>query len=327
MRRLLFTLFLVLVFVPHSIGQYHFTTSFKVQGNKTVVIELVTTGIRINQQNSEGYNFDVEFDYSIKAYNKNGKENSYSFWTMQGYFYCDGREAYFPLSNSTGSGSGVSSGNMWSDFSDPNSASVEDLMCNTLKFEIGGQGYKGGQFVYVTGNSTLPIELISFDANTVNQQVDLNWSTASELNNDYFTIERSNDGMNWETVQTIEGAGNSSRVLNYTWTDYSPYGGISYYRLTQTDFDGAFETFDVLSVVNNELTKLQASPNPTSGLTTLTGLNQNTELHICNSMGVEVSSKVNISRNGGHTVLDMSYLPRGIYFARSGDQSLKIVKQ
>ncbi|HTF03573.1 MAG TPA: T9SS type A sorting domain-containing protein, partial [Bacteroidia bacterium] len=94
-------------------------------------------------------------------------------------------------------------------------------------------------FGSLTVGNPLPIELVSFDAilNPENA-VELNWATAVEIENDYFTIEKTSDGVNYETVLVVDGAGNSSQPLNYSCVDHSPYSGISYYRLKQTDMNG-----------------------------------------------------------------------------------------
>jgi len=92
-------------------------------------------------------------------------------------------------------------------------------------------------------NNPLPIELISFSAKSFNNAVQLTWATAAEINNDFFTIERSSDGLNWEIISYVSGAGNSNYVVDYEFTDEMPLEGIAYYRLKQTDFDGQFEYF------------------------------------------------------------------------------------
>ncbi|MBL4654531.1 MAG: hypothetical protein JKY33_01745, partial [Bacteroidia bacterium] len=94
----------------------------------------------------------------------------------------------------------------------------------------------------------LPIKLIDFSAVTDGQIVRLKWSTATEINNEYFTIERSEDGLHFETIHLIEGAGSSNKKIDYTVVDEDPIQGISYYRLKQTDFDGQYEYFPVVSV-------------------------------------------------------------------------------
>jgi len=103
---------------------------------------------------------------------------------------------------------------------------------------------------FILGNtvSPLPIDLIHFEANANTDKVDLQWITASEINNDYFTVERSNDAVTWEDVLLINGAGNSNTTIAYYETDYEPLQGISYYRLKQTDFDGSFLFSAIVSV-------------------------------------------------------------------------------
>lgn len=110
---------------------------------------------------------------------------------------------------------------------------------------------------------TLPIELSSFSAKVEEGDVKVEWTTATERNNDYFTIERSKDGTNFEEVARVDGAGNSTSTLNYRSVDTHPYQGTSYYRLKQTDFDGETKTFEVVSVSIQE-NDLLVWPNPAS---------------------------------------------------------------
>lgn len=98
----------------------------------------------------------------------------------------------------------------------------------------------------------LPIELVDFKAELENEKVYLNWITASEQNNDYFTIERSSDNITYETLLTKRGAGNSTTRILYEAIDEYPLKGISYYRLKQTDFDGKFSYSEVELVVNEK---------------------------------------------------------------------------
>jgi hypothetical protein len=118
---------------------------------------------------------------------------------------------------------------------------------------------------------SLPIQLVSFTATKVGEYVQLKWITASEINNDYFTIERSTDGENFQEIQFEKGAGNSNQVLTYMRYDESPKKGYNYYRLKQTDFDGREERFNVEVVKfdsgSNQKSKeeYRVYPNPTSG--------------------------------------------------------------
>jgi hypothetical protein len=118
---------------------------------------------------------------------------------------------------------------------------------NYVDFE--GDIYINDELVWSDGPiSGLPIELLDFTAKVFSQCVSLTWLTAAEINNDFFTIERSRNGVNWEILTFVQGAGNSNQVLTYTWEDDQPLNGISYYRLKQTDFDGQFEYFVPVAV-------------------------------------------------------------------------------
>lgn len=100
-------------------------------------------------------------------------------------------------------------------------------------------------------DTPLPISLLLFQAEFNHENfVEVSWITSSEMNNDFFTIEKSVDGLNWTIVTTLNGAGNSNQELKYQIIDIEPFQGISYYRLMQTDFDGNFEIFDPVAVKN-----------------------------------------------------------------------------
>ncbi|MFA6923799.1 MAG: T9SS type A sorting domain-containing protein [Bacteroidales bacterium] len=130
---------------------------------------------------------------------------------------------------------------------------------DTVKFEMIGftssnskfWQIKNGEFsvlnVVMVG-ATLPIELESFDVSSVDNYIILEWATYSETNNDYFTIERSKDAIAFEPVITIDGAGNSIGLISYSAVDATPLPGLSYYRLKQTDYNGAYKYFPTKTV-------------------------------------------------------------------------------
>jgi len=126
-------------------------------------------------------------------------------------------------------------------------------------------GNNDGFSVVTVTNIPLPIALVSFDADVKDGTVYLKWETSSEVENDFFLIERSKDGKTFEALTKVEGAGTSHGPLKYQARDSHPYHGTSYYRLSQTDYDGATEYFRVLIVKVEtfaEVTKLY--PNPVS---------------------------------------------------------------
>jgi len=106
--------------------------------------------------------------------------------------------------------------------------------------------------IYRTEPIALPITLHYFDAyfiDNIDKTVALEWVTYSEQNNDYFTIYKSYDGYEWSELHKIQGAGNSNMELSYSTTDTNPQPGVQYYKLRQTDYDGQWEEFDVVSVI------------------------------------------------------------------------------
>jgi len=162
--------------------------------------------------------------------------------------------------------------------------------------------------------------LLSFDASCGINGVDLIWTTATELNNDHFTIQRSTDVLNWQDISTIKGAGNSDMVLKYSSTDANSLQGVSYYRLKQTDFDGKSKTFSPVSVSCSADVQVSVTyyPNPfTSGLKVEVEnvSSDKGELTIYNLLGNKVASK-SISRSeleNKSFTMDLSDLAIGMY--------------
>lgn len=115
------------------------------------------------------------------------------------------------------------------------------------------------------GQSTLPVELLSFDAKACGENVCTTWSTAFETNNDYFTVERSADGQNFEAIGIVQGAGTSSSQHDYSFTDHAPYHGTSYYRLKQTDYNTDHSYSVVVPVKFGAYPQAVIYPNPNNG--------------------------------------------------------------
>lgn len=133
--------------------------------------------------------------------------------------------------------------------------------------------------VSTTSNaSVLPIELVSFSGKLVNKNVLLDWITASESNNAFFTIERSFDAKNFETIGEIAGAGTTNERQTYTFTDQQIINnGLTYYRLKQTDFDGAFSYTNIVSIRTSNDDGLVIGQINTAGETMAVSLNSSLE--------------------------------------------------
>jgi hypothetical protein len=137
-------------------------------------------------------------------------------------------------------------------------------------FTVSRTGMSGYSFFAMAfpSNAPLPIELVSFAANCAdNNTVSVNWTTASEHNSDYYTVEKSRDGLNWNTLNTIPAAGNSTQLINYSVADVAEVSGTVYYRLTQVDIDGASKVYDIVSTncSSEKELALIAYPNPSNG--------------------------------------------------------------
>lgn len=165
----------------------------------------------------------------------------------------------------------------------------------------------------------LPIELISFSAAPVNDAVELRWSTASELNNDHFTVERSGDGLHFESMGEVKGAGTSASQLNYFFYDSHPLTGESYYRLKQTDYDGSF-TYSAVQAIDltGETASPDVYPNPFNEVLMLRGTSPHSMVSIFDITGKEVLSA---RSSAGQTMLNTASLPAGIYYVSYSCQS------
>lgn len=188
-----------------------------------------------------------------------------------------------------------------------------------------------GTVRYIAGNA-LPIELAEFFATPVNNQVRLSWKTETELNNDFFTLERSPDGETWETIKTVKAVGNSQTPLQYSAIDEQPLWGTSYYRLSQTDFNGEKTTYDMRSLyreksIHSEDQPLIAVPNPTSGKITIEGSEDEIgEIRIVTLLGQDVTSAISINRFSTYVELDLSALENELVIVACGNRSTLVSK-
>jgi hypothetical protein len=162
----------------------------------------------------------------------------------------------------------------------------------------------------------LPVELISFTARPFeNKVVVLNWETASEENNDYFTVERSTDARNFEEIETVEGAGTTTISQYYQSFDERPYKGVNYYRLKQTDFDGTTRWSNIQSVVFGEVSNgnVRVYPNPGAAIFHIDSKYEAFTVKLFNQLGQQVLFELNAQS------LDVSKLPTGTYFMKVED--------
>jgi hypothetical protein len=176
----------------------------------------------------------------------------------------------------------------------------------------------------------LPIELIAFDF-TCDKQFHsiLKWITASENNNDYFTLEKSYDAINWNIITTVKGAGNSTSTIHYSFTDKDSSNLLSYYRLKQTDYDGKFEFSKIISsegCFKNENSRFAYPSNPFANYITILNAKGNEYYEIVNAVGQLIFSGKSIQSE------NLSHLTSGIYLLtikneNNNSQKFKLIKE
>ena len=149
----------------------------------------------------------------------------------------------------------------------------------------------------------------------------IKWITLSEVNNDYFTIEKSTDLINWQIVSRIKGAGNSVVPQEYTHLDINSPEKTKYYRLKQTDFNGNF-SYSEIEVLSNTTTTLYY-PNPTKGVVTVIS---EEEIIVLSISGEDLTNQLTIEKNSSEYKLDLTSLSNGIYFLRIGNEFQQIIK-
>lgn len=173
----------------------------------------------------------------------------------------------------------------------------------------------------------LPVDLISFTVKDSPSTVILNWSTANEENNNYFSVERSSDGVNFVEIGTVKGAGNSNNLQTYLFEDLNPLNGRSYYRLKQIDYGGQFDYSQLVAISHKLLNEPSFSvyPNPI-----LSGESVNLKLE---GMPQEANCKIQVVGRGGEVVwqsshsfaesqeLQVNNLTSGIYIVRATSNS------
>lgn len=188
-------------------------------------------------------------------------------------------------------------------------------------------------FTIISMNSAtpLPVELSNFNIKVLDTDVELTWETASESNNDYFSIERSENIISWEELATIDGAGNSMTLLKYRYIDEKPLSNVSYYRLKQIDYNGQFSYSQVRSVNINPTHNpdIRVYPNPTMNLITLeTKYPVFEPILVYDVFGRNITSLLSIVESSKHrVVIDFSNLDAGVYSIQTLNTVSRIVKQ
>lgn len=256
MNTIKFSTALILSFFTYISASSQVTLSSK--DGYDVIITIVPKSVYVYGSSCQwGYNYDINFDYKVEFVGTNKPKSLY---TLQGYVNTPDANLFFDLPNKESNGSERTRGRAWTNRNDCASVSIESTVISIIILEVEGPGIPHQSIAY-KNNSSLPIELISFSANRKADLINFNWATATETNNDFFTIEGSVDGKDFKSLSVIKGAGNSNGIVSYNQTIND--SKITYARLKQTDFDGKYSYSDLIHIASST-NKINYSvyPNP-----------------------------------------------------------------
>jgi hypothetical protein len=183
--------------------------------------------------------------------------------------------------------------------------------------------------------AVIPVELVSFNAAVIGSSVNLNWSTASELNNSGFEVQRKSENSNWMKIGFVKGAGTTTEHNTYFFSDKSPNQGIVSYRLKQIDFDGTVSYSKVVNVDFNSPTDFKLNqnyPNPFNPSTTISfsiPRAANVSLTVFNQIGEKIDELVNRGLEAGSYdyTWDASKQSSGIYFYELKTNEFKSIRK
>ena len=169
-------------------------------------------------------------------------------------------------------------------------------------------------------NGVLPIELTSFTGRLKAGQVFLNWTTATELNNDYMAVEHSANGYSYQELGRVKGAGTTNEIQSYQFEHSNPVQGVNYYRLKQVDFNGRIHYHPVIVVsFDLEVEEPRVFPNPTVSALSIqfseNWINENVELALFDKTGRVLLQQKRVV-NSSITTLHLDDIPKGFYFIR-----------
>ncbi|MCC7332910.1 MAG: T9SS type A sorting domain-containing protein [Flavobacteriales bacterium] len=195
-------------------------------------------------------------------------------------------------------------GTMWKDHG--NGGTTGNVTTGTVISSAPVTTFSPFTLATTTSNNPLPVQLLNFEAELNKKVVNLKWMTETEINNDFFTVERSKGLSLWIEISEVKGAGNSNYKLSYSAIDQNPLDGISYYRLKQTDFNGEYSYSDIESVNNKNLNEFLIYPNPVKDILFI-----KTQ---CSSCFVKIYSSIGqLIYSGNLTEINTSSWSNGLY--------------
>ncbi|MBL0340779.1 MAG: T9SS type A sorting domain-containing protein [Bacteroidetes bacterium] len=197
-----------------------------------------------------------------------------------------------------------------------------DIQYSAMKLRAGtyGRGLWETDLPVITG--TLPVELLSFTGtfSKVHNCNDLFWSTASEINCSYFDIMKSNDAKYFSKIAQVTGAGNSTQIRNYMFSDKVFNNSINYYYLNQVDFDGKETPSNIISIrTGDAANSIALFPNPASNIIQFQFLRQNEiyDLELYDILGKQITMQPEVKISADeNSKFNISFLHAGVYFLK-----------
>jgi hypothetical protein len=283
------------------------TTTVNSSNGYSVNISLTPQSIIAPNSCQYGYNYNTKIDYIITFSGNNIPKKLY---TLQTNMNCNNQANFTNLPLGGGSGQATTHSNPYNSASDCGTATVQSMNCNSFNLIIEGPGIPY-QNIYMPNTIALPVKFASLEVKENFDAIDIYWSTSLEINNDFFTVERSNDGSTWNSIQTVK-ASKESGLQSYSVSDNNPANGVNYYRIKQQDIDGNITYSSVLVKEFNATAQVSIFPNPSNSFFKIEANNiQDMNIQITNMNGQVIKIDSNIENNS--ITYDVSGLNAGIY--------------
>lgn len=315
-QKLISLITVIIVFKSSLNAQAVFVSNCSPHPDYTITVNAIPINLVIKNPAAWGCNVDVVFAYTVSVSGTIpngwcGGGTGGSLYNAKISISCSGKNFEVDIPRTASSGTVMSGNNQGVNI--PNCTGVNiNSLCNgvSMNTTISGPGIAGST---KSLNNALPIELIEFLVSKNGSNVMLNWSTATELDNDFYTIERSYDAINWEIISTIKGSGTSSTTKHYNYEDITPKNGVIYYRLKQTDFNSSYKYSQIvyINLFEKSTSFLTLFPNPANQTLSLYGMANAAEFELINSLGQKVNVSYNIIDDS--IVLDTKDLIEGLY--------------
>ncbi len=307
----------------YSNKAWHFNSGGALAGSDVVVADLSATGfttkaVQVGTANSTGFHNSTKYNYVAIKSTANIASTTYAGNSAPRTIVASINPTFILVKDVNGGQNpwfksemmGPDSSYKFTDVA--NTTNIKKFTSTGFTLGAGGETNGGSTFQYFAmgGGVTLPVKLTYFYGEKENSSVKLFWQTAAEINSDYFMVERSSDGINFDPIDLVESAGNSSSLVNYSYTDENPAAGKNYYRLKQIDNDGQYALFHVVMVDltdGTSLTQVEVFPTETEDLAHIVLTAKKAEiflLQIFDQSGKELYHS-SLSVNEGANALDL----------------------